>query len=71
MVDLHVHFPMRLLGEVEAPGDVVRGMLRVRARQGSKLRAAVLALAARLFDPETAEQILGENALRVLECRFR
>ena len=50
MVDLHIHFPMRLLGGVEAPGDVVRGMTRLRLRGAGKLRAAVLAIAARLFN---------------------
>ena len=50
MVDLHVHYPMRLLGGVEAPRDVLRGMMRVVARDDGKLRAAVLALAARLFN---------------------
>lgn len=50
MIDLHVHFPMRLLGGVEAPRDVIAGMTRVRARHAGKLRAAVLALAARLFN---------------------
>jgi microsomal dipeptidase-like Zn-dependent dipeptidase len=50
MVDLHIHFPMRLLGGVEAPADVVRKMVRVRARDDGKLRAAVLAIAARLFN---------------------
>ena len=34
VIDLHVHFPMRLLGGVEAPRDVLRGMTRVaRARR--------------------------------------
>ena len=47
MVDLHIHFPMRLLGGVEAPRDVVRGCCGVRAREDGKLRAAVLAIAAR------------------------
>jgi microsomal dipeptidase-like Zn-dependent dipeptidase len=50
MIDLHIHFPMRLLGGVEAPRDVVKEMLRVRKREDGKLRAAVLALAARLFN---------------------
>ncbi len=50
MVDLHVHFPMHLLGGVEAPRDVVRGMFKVRDREDGKLRAAVLAIAARLFN---------------------
>jgi hypothetical protein len=50
MIDLHVHFPMRLLGGVEAPRDVIKGMTRVRSRSDGKLRAAVLALAARLFN---------------------
>src|SRR3954454_6341460 len=50
MVDLHCHFPMRLLPGVEAPRDVVREMLRVRARRGGRLRAAVLLLAARLLN---------------------
>jgi microsomal dipeptidase-like Zn-dependent dipeptidase len=50
MIDLHVHFPMRLLGGVEAPRDVVKGMTRVRGREDGKLRAAVLAIAARLFN---------------------
>ena len=50
MIDLHIHFPMRLLGGVEAPRDVVKEMLRVRRREDGKLRAAVLALAARLFN---------------------
>ena len=50
MIDLHVHFPMQLLGGVEAPRDVVEGMMRVRGREEGKLRAAVLAIAARLFN---------------------
>ena len=50
MIDLHVHYPMRLLGGVEAPRDVLRGMTRVAARDDGKLRAAVLAIAARLFN---------------------
>src|SRR5215218_5050147 len=50
MIDLHIHFPMRLLGGVEAPRDVVQGMTRVRGREEGKLRAAVLAIAARLFN---------------------
>ena len=50
MIDLHIHFPMRLLGGVEAPRDVVKGMTRVRGREDGKLRAAVLAIAARLFN---------------------
>lgn len=50
MIDLHIHFPMRLLGGVEAPRDVVKGMTRVRGREEGKLRAAVLAIAARLFN---------------------
>ena len=50
MIDLHVHFPMRLLGGVEAPRDVIEGMTRVRGREDGKLRAAVLAIAARLFN---------------------
>jgi microsomal dipeptidase-like Zn-dependent dipeptidase len=50
MIDLHIHFPMRLLGGVEAPRDVVKGMTRVLARDDGRLRAAVLAVAARLFN---------------------
>ncbi len=50
MIDLHIHFPMRLLGGVEAPRDVVAGMVKVRRRDDGKLRAAVLAVAARLFN---------------------
>jgi microsomal dipeptidase-like Zn-dependent dipeptidase len=50
MIDLHVHYPMRLLGGVESPRDVVAGMTRVLARDDGKLRAAVLAIAARLFN---------------------
>jgi microsomal dipeptidase-like Zn-dependent dipeptidase len=50
MIDLHVHFPMRLLGGVEAPRDVVKGMTRVLGREAGRLRAAVLAIAARLFN---------------------
>ena len=50
MIDLHIHFPMRLLGGVEAPRDVIKGMTRVRGREDGKLRAAVLAIAARLFN---------------------
>ncbi len=50
MVDLHIHFPMRLLGGVEAPRDVIKGMTRVRGREDGKLRAAVLAIAARLLN---------------------
>ena len=50
MIDLHVHFPMRLLGGVEAPRDVAEQMRKVRGREEGKLRAAVLAVAARLFN---------------------
>jgi microsomal dipeptidase-like Zn-dependent dipeptidase len=50
VVDLHVHYPMRLLGGVENPRDVLKGMTRVAARDEGKLRAAVLALAARAFN---------------------
>jgi membrane dipeptidase len=50
MIDLHIHFPMRLLGEVESPRDVIRGMTNVRGREEGKVRAAVLAIAARLFN---------------------
>src|SRR6188508_3399954 len=50
MIDLHVHFPMRLLGGVEAPRDVLKGMTRVRGREAGKVRAALLAVAARLFN---------------------
>ena len=50
MVDLHVHYPMHLLGGVEDPRDVARKMLRVTAREEGKVRAAVLNLAARLFN---------------------
>ena len=50
MIDLHIHFPMRLLGGVEAPRDVVKGMTRVRGREEGKLRAAVLAIAARALN---------------------
>jgi len=50
MIDLHIHFPMRLLGGVEAPRDVVAKMVKVSGREDGKLRAAVLAIAARLFN---------------------
>ena len=50
MIDLHVHFPMRLLGGVEAPRDVIAGMTKVLGREEGKLRAAVFAIAARLFN---------------------
>jgi microsomal dipeptidase-like Zn-dependent dipeptidase len=50
MIDLHVHFPMRLLGEVEAPRDVIKGMTKVLGRKDGKVRAAVLAIAARLLN---------------------
>jgi len=50
MVDLHIHFPMRLLGGVEAPRDVLKGMTRVADRKHGKLRAAIFALAARLLN---------------------
>lgn len=50
MVDLHVHYPMHLLGGVEAPRDVPRRMLGVSGREHGKLRAAILNLAARLFN---------------------
>src|SRR4051794_30750408 len=50
MIDLHIHFPMRLLGQVETPRDVIEGMTRVLGREEGKLRAAVLAIAARLFN---------------------
>jgi microsomal dipeptidase-like Zn-dependent dipeptidase len=41
---------MRLLGEVEAPRDVIEGMTKVVAREDGKVRAAVLAIAARMFN---------------------
>src|SRR3954452_1537661 len=41
---------MRLLGGVEAPRDVVRGMLAVRARDAGRVRAFVLMIAARLIN---------------------
>src|SRR4051812_50152720 len=41
---------MHLLGGVEAPRDVPRGMFRVWGREEGKLRAAVLGLAARLIN---------------------
>ncbi|WP_028063487.1 membrane dipeptidase [Solirubrobacter soli] len=50
MIDLHIHFPMRLLEEVEAPRDVIKGMAKVRDREGGKIRAAVFAIAARLLN---------------------
>jgi microsomal dipeptidase-like Zn-dependent dipeptidase len=50
VIDVHVHFPMRLLPGVEAPRDVVRQMFEVRAREEGKLRAAVLGLAVRLLN---------------------
>jgi microsomal dipeptidase-like Zn-dependent dipeptidase len=50
VVDLHVHYPMHLLGGVEDPRDVPRGMFRVRGREDDKLRAAVLNLAARALN---------------------
>ncbi len=50
MIDLHIHFPMRLLPDVEAPRDVVRGMVRVRGRSAGRLRALVLNAAARLLN---------------------
>lgn len=50
MVDLHVHYPMHLLGGVEAPRDVARKMLRVTERDEGKVRAAILNIAARLFN---------------------
>ena len=50
MIDLHIHFPMRLLGGVEAPRDVIKGMTKVLARDDGKVRAAVLAIAARLLN---------------------
>lgn len=50
MVDLHVHYPMHLLGGVEDPRAVAERMLRVTKREDGKLRAAILNLAARLFN---------------------
>jgi microsomal dipeptidase-like Zn-dependent dipeptidase len=50
VIDLHVHYPMHLLGGVEAPRDIPRRMLRVSERDQGKLRAAILHLAARLFN---------------------
>ena len=50
MVDLHVHYPMHLLGGVESPRDVAEQMLKVRAREEGKIRAAILNVAARLFN---------------------
>jgi microsomal dipeptidase-like Zn-dependent dipeptidase len=46
MIDLHIHFPMRLLGDVEAPRDVVSGAIPF----AGGVRRAVLAAAARLFN---------------------
>jgi microsomal dipeptidase-like Zn-dependent dipeptidase len=50
MIDVHVHFPMHLLEGVESPRDVIVGMTRVREQEHGKLRAAVFALAARVFN---------------------
>lgn len=50
MVDLHVHYPMHLLGGVEDPREVARKMLRVADREHGKVRAAILNVAARLFN---------------------
>ncbi|MDA0174321.1 dipeptidase [Solirubrobacter taibaiensis] len=50
MVDLHVHYPMHLLGGVESPRDVAEQMLKVRAREAGKVRAAILNVAARLLN---------------------
>jgi microsomal dipeptidase-like Zn-dependent dipeptidase len=50
VIDLHIHFPMHLLGGVEAPRDVIEGMTRVRGREDGKVRAALLAIAARLLN---------------------
>ena len=50
VVDLHVHYPMHLLGGVESPRDVAEQMLKVRAREAGKIRAAILNVAARLFN---------------------
>ena len=51
MVDLHIHFPMHLLPGVEAPRDVVEADdAGPRAASDGRLRAAVLALAARAFN---------------------
>src|ERR1700742_4297845 len=41
---------MHLLGGVEAPRDVAEQMLKVRAREQGKVRAAILNIAARLFN---------------------
>src|ERR1700741_2568966 len=41
---------MHLLGDVEDPRDVPRKMFRVLAREDGKVRAAVLSIAARLFN---------------------
>ena len=38
MIDLHVHFPMRLLGGVESPRDVIKGMTGARAGGGQAAR---------------------------------
>src|SRR4029078_9486748 len=50
VVDLHVHYPMHLLGGVESPRDVAEQMLEVRAREAGKVRAAILNGGARLFN---------------------
>ena len=50
MVDLHVHYPMHLLGGVEDPRDVPRGMFKVlRARGGQAARGGA-DVAARLLN---------------------
>ena len=51
LVDLHVHYPMHLLGGVEDPRDVpARHVQGLRPGRRTTLRAAVLAIAARLFN---------------------
>jgi microsomal dipeptidase-like Zn-dependent dipeptidase len=70
---------MHLLGGVEAPRDVLRGMTRVAARDHGKLRAAVLAIAARLFNARdwdsgwrvTAEQLEAGGVTVVCSALYR
>ena len=50
VVDLHVHYPMQSAGRRGGPARRPARMFKVRARDEGKIRAAVLALAARLFN---------------------
>ena len=77
VIDLHVHFPMRLLGGVEAPRDVLRGMTRVaRARRrqdprggaGDRRAAVQLPPLGRELARDAAAARAGRRDRRLLAC---